>query len=129
MKDFTIRRENGQVIIDISEDDDDDDEDDDDEHEFDEDEWREKRDKKQAELYEAGKAELTEALMDYGETLTGLGDSEWVAIAAFLRDSDFFVSSKISTLVLKANIGDLRAYSQGNLSEKAMAGKIVQEEY
>jgi hypothetical protein len=126
-KKFKFEEKDGKIIIDLRDDDDEDDEDDD--IEFDEDEWRAKHEESQKKLYEAGKAELTETLMDYGETLTTLADDQWVAVAAFLRDSDFFASNKISTLIIKAKVGDLRAYSQGNLSDRAIADRIVEEEY
>jgi len=127
---FKFEQKDGKIIIDLgSDDEDDEDDEDDDDIEFDEDEWREKHEESQRKLYEAGKAELAETLMDYGETLTSLADDQWVAVAAFLRDSDFFSSKKMSTLILKAKVGDLRAYSQGNLSDKAIADRIVEEEY
>lgn len=127
---FSFNEKDGKIIIDLQKSDDNDDEDsDEDDVEFDEKEWQEKHEQAQKELYEAGKTELTETLMDYGETLTTLADDQWVAIAAFLRDSDFFASNKISTLIIKAKVGDLRAYSQGNLSDRAIADRIVQEEY
>lgn len=129
-KNFTIEREDGKIIVRFDEDEGDEGNGDrEDEVVLDEDEWREKREEEQRELYEAGKAELAEALLDYGETLTTLGGDEWVAVAAFLRDSDFFASNKISTLVLKAKIGDLRAFAQGEISEKAMIDRVVEEEY
>jgi hypothetical protein len=126
-KDFTIDRDDGKIIISWDKDEDGDGEDD--THVIDEEEMHKKHQESQRELYEAGKAELTEALMDYGETLTTLRDDQWVAVAAFLRDSDFFASNKISTLVFKAKLSDLRAYAQGDISEDAMAKRVVQEEY
>lgn len=126
-KNFTIDHQDGKIIIILGND-----EDGDEDGEIlviDKDEMREKHEESQRELYEAGKAELTEALMDYGETLTTLRDDQWVALAAFLRNSDFFVSNKISTLVLKAKLSDLRAHAQGKISEDAMAKRVVQEEY
>ena len=126
-KGFTIDREDGKITIIWDKDEDGDGEDD--VLVIDKDEMREKHEERQRELYEAGKAELTEALMDYGETLTTLRDDQWVALAAFLRDSDFFAHNKISTLVFKARLSDLRAYAQGDISEDAMAKRVVQEEY
>jgi hypothetical protein len=126
-KGFTIDREGDKVTISWDRDEDGDGEDD--VVVIDKEEMREKHEESQRELYEAGKAELTEALMDYGETLTTLRDDQWVAVAAFLRDSDFFAHNKISTLVFKAKLSDLRAYAQGDISEDAMAKRVVQEEY
>ena len=80
-------------------------------------------------LYDRGKKEVLEVLMEYGETLTGLGDDQWIAIVGFLKDSKYFTESKISRLVMKAKMRDLRAYSAGQLTEQAMIAKVVQEEY
>ena len=80
-------------------------------------------------LYDRGKKEVLEVLMEYGETLTGLGDDQWIAIVGFLKDSKYFSESKISRLVMKARMRDLRAYSAGQLTEQAMIAKVVQEEY
>jgi len=79
------------------------------------------------ETYEKGKQELIDALIDYGETLTSLRDDQWVAIAAFLKDNQYFSDQKISRLVIKARIRDLRASTQ--MSRDAMLGRMVIEEY
>ena len=126
-KGFTMDHEDGKITIRFDKDEDGDGEDD--VLVIDKDEMREEHEESQRELYEAGKAELTEALMDYGETLTTLRDDQWVAVAAFLRNSDFFVNNKISTLVFKAKLSDLRAYAQGDISEDAMAKRVTKEEY
>ena len=55
-----------------------------------------------------GKQELIDALADYGETMTALRDDQWVAIAAFLGDDQYFKERQISRLVIKARARDLR---------------------
>jgi hypothetical protein len=81
------------------------------------------------ELYKAGKAEIVETLLDYGDTMTSLSDGEHVAIAAYLRDAKYFTRQEISRLVLTAKIEDLRAYTAGDLSEQQMVERIEVEEY
>jgi hypothetical protein len=87
----------------------------------------EKRD--QEEVYEDGKEEMTQVLLDYGETLSALQDDQWVVLAAFLKGSEYFEEKQISRLVLKAKLGDLRSYSAGKLSESAAISRVVVEEY
>lgn len=83
----------------------------------------------EARLYERGKVELRAALLDYADTLTGLGDGEWVAIAAYLKDSDFFIDERISRLVIKVRMRDVRAYNADKLDEKAVLARFVEDEY
>ncbi len=83
----------------------------------------------QEDLYDRGKKEILDVLLEYGETLTGLGDEQWIAIVGFLKDSKYFNENKISRLVMKAKMRDLRAYMSGSLTEQAMIAKVVQEEY
>jgi hypothetical protein len=83
----------------------------------------------QKERFEEGKKELATVLLDYGDTLTGLRDTQTVAIAAFLRRGDFFLEGDISTLVVKAKMSDLRAYANGSLSQSAMRDRITYQEY
>ncbi len=88
-----------------------------------------KRAQRQADLYTKGKAELVDALIDYGETVSVLRDDQWVAIAAFLKDSDFFTSTKMSQLIVKARVRDLRAVSDNTLTREAALARVVVEEY
>jgi hypothetical protein len=80
-------------------------------------------------LYKRGKEELVQALFDYGATLTALRDDQSVAIAAFLRDSDYFRENKLSRLILKARMRDLREYSAGRISDGEMRSRMTVEEY
>jgi hypothetical protein len=88
-------------------------------------ESRSKRSKKEARRYERGKEELMEMLIDYGDNLPGMKDSEWVAIAAFLDGDDFFEDNDCEHLVIKAKVGDLKA----GLDEDELIKRIVVEEY
>ena len=86
---------------------------------------REKRKKKETRRYERGKEELIEVLIDYGDNLPGLKDNEWVAIAAFLSNDDFFEDNDCEHLVIKAKVSDLKA----GLDEDELIKRIVIEEY
>jgi len=89
---------------------------------------REKAERAQ-ENYEEGKQELIEVLTGYGDSMTRLADDQWVVIAAFLKQSDFFKDEEISRLILKARMRDLRDYGRERISADEMAARIVLEEY
>jgi hypothetical protein len=72
---------------------------------------------------------MIDVLLDYGDTITSLDDSQWVAVVAQLIESDYFEANKISHLILKAKISDLRAYAADKINEKEMITRIVEEEY
>jgi hypothetical protein len=85
--------------------------------------------KDSAQLYQKGKVELIQALLDYGETLTQLKSGQWIVLAAFLQNDSYFEKNKLSRLVVKAKIDDLRGFSAGSIDEKTMRSKILVEEY
>jgi hypothetical protein len=91
--------------------------------------WEQSQQSREAKLYAQGKAEILDVLLDYGDTITSLRDDQWLAIAAYLKGSDYFMNNKISRLVLKARAGDIRAYGAGRLSKQAFLAKVVEEEY
>jgi hypothetical protein len=91
--------------------------------------WEERRRSRHERLYRRGKTELVDVLLDYGDTLTTLKAGQRVAIVAKLVDSDYFEDRKISHLVLKAKVDDLRAFAAEKISEKEMVTRIVEEEY
>ncbi|MBD3334884.1 MAG: hypothetical protein GF355_05160 [Candidatus Eisenbacteria bacterium] len=132
LKNFTIESEDGKIII-YQGDDEDADEDSEGKEEKDLKEsvrdLEEKKKRMDAELYAKGKEELIEALVDYGDTMTRLDDAQWVAIAAFLKNSDYFLTNRISQLLLKAKLEDLRAYSSEDISRDELISRVVVEEY
>jgi hypothetical protein len=91
--------------------------------------WEERRRSRHERLYRRGKTELVDVLLDYGDTLTTLKAGQRVAIVAKLVDSDYFEDRKISHVVLKAKVDDLRAFAAEKISEKEMVTRIVEEEY
>lgn len=82
-----------------------------------------------ADLYAAGKREIADILLDYGPTLTSLRDDQWVAVGAFLKGSDLFHQRRISRLVIKARVSDLRAMAAGRITRDVAAAKMLEEEY
>jgi hypothetical protein len=80
------------------------------------------------ERYESGKAELVSALLDYGETLAGLQDDQWVGIAAFFDEEETLGDRRVSSVLIKAKVADLRAYGAERLSRKEMENRLVVEE-
>lgn len=98
------------------------------EHKSIEDMRAEAREREQ-ELYEGGKLELIDTLIDYGETLTGLEDDESIAVAAYLGEEDLFEKREISRLVIQIKMGDLRAYSDEDISRDRLRERVVVQEY
>jgi hypothetical protein len=91
--------------------------------------WLDRKAGRRAKLYEAGKEEIIDTLVEYGDSMNSLRDTQWLGIAAFLRNSDFFIDNRISRLVVKARMSDIRAYHQGKLNRDQIVAKVVQEEY
>jgi hypothetical protein len=79
--------------------------------------------------YEHGKQELLDALIDYGETLTDLREDQWVAIAAFFQNSEFFRRNSISRLIMKVSVRDLRTHAADRLSREDLVARVLVEEY
>jgi hypothetical protein len=80
------------------------------------------------ELYEKGKGELIQMLLDYAETLSALPNGQWVVVAAAMDDTDLAHEKKISRLTLRAGIDDLRAYAAGRLNDDGMKSRIRVDE-
>lgn len=121
---------------DYDEDDDDDYDDDYDEDDYDDKDdskrsrsWSSRKNRAERRLYTRGKIELRDTLVDYGDTLSGLKDNQWVAVASFLRDSSFFIDEKISRFILKVKMKDLRAFASGSMDEEELRKRLVEEEY
>ncbi len=158
-KDFNIQEKDGVIVISPPEDDPDEkqdrkkdrererdrnrnssrnDDEDGDDHDHDHDHadrftflkgWRERNSNVQQRLYTDGKAEVLDILLDYGDSMTSLRDTQWLGIAAFLKRSDFFIDKRISRLVIKAKMSDLRAYADHRIDREAMKKRVVVEEY
>jgi hypothetical protein len=92
-------------------------------------EWNKEGAAKAEELYAAGKQELLQVLLDYGETMTGLKDGQWIVLAGFFDRGGILEEKKVSRLVLRVKIDELRAYSAGRLGEAEARERIIVEEY
>jgi hypothetical protein len=91
--------------------------------------WREKAREYGKKQYADGKAELIDAVIDYGaETLGSLTDAEWVVIAARLPRNRFFLDEGLRQLNIKVRLGDLRAHEAGRLTRDALLGRFQIEE-
>jgi hypothetical protein len=73
------------------------------------------------------RAEVVAALIDYGVTLTELGDNDWVAVAVFLGGWGPRSSGGIDQMVFKVKMSDLRQHSSGRLSRDAVEAKVIVE--
>ena len=80
-------------------------------------------------LYERGKQEIQDVLMDYGDSFEGMGSGEVVEVVVFLGDADHFYDRDIERLVMRVKVDDLRAYGNDSLDEKGLQSRIVVEEY
>ncbi len=106
------------------EDDDDADDDKDDAHS-----WRTHRAKSAERCYASAKDELCELLMDCGDVLGELSDGEWVTIVADLEDHNYFRKQKLSNLILRARMSDVRALDAKQITEEQFRQRINQQEY
>jgi hypothetical protein len=86
-------------------------------------------DERPSRTYEAGKSELMQALLDYGETMSALPDGESLQLAAFLGGTSYFREKKISRLVIRVGMSDLRAFGAGKMSESELRSRMSVEEY
>lgn len=92
---------------------------------LDEDEWEAQDDLEgQLEKYEAGKAEMIDALLDCGDILGALPAERWVRIEARLDDVELPDDREIHRLSVRAKLADLRSYSDGRLSEEEIRARV-----
>jgi hypothetical protein len=90
--------------------------------------WRQRLAAREEKLYAGAKEELIDALLEYGDTVASLRDDESIGLTVYLGDDDYFHEKKISRLVLKARMGDIRAHSKGTLSRASMMSKLTVSE-
>lgn len=80
------------------------------------------------ELYQGGKAELVELLLDEAGTLSNLPAGQWVVISGYVDDDALREEKNVARLVLRVRTDDLKAYAEKKLSDEEAAGKIQVEE-
>jgi hypothetical protein len=88
-----------------------------------------KEGREDAEVYQDGKTEMIQTIIDYGETMSSLRNDQWVLIAAHLKGADYFNEMEISRLALKIKMQDLRDLGSGKISEDTAKSRVVVEEY
>jgi hypothetical protein len=79
-------------------------------------------------MYQEGKAELVELLLDQAGTLGKLPAGQWVVISAYVDDEVLRDEKGIRRLVLRVRTDDLKAYAEDKLEETAATAKIQVEE-
>jgi hypothetical protein len=79
-------------------------------------------------LYQEGKAELVEMILDQAGTLGALPAGQWIVVSGCIDDDTLRDEKQISRLVLRVRTDDLRAYADGKLDDAAAAQKILIEE-
>jgi hypothetical protein len=75
-------------------------------------------------LYRRGKEEIIETIVDFGEMLTVLDDSESIEIKARLRGAAFFKESDLRKLSVRVKMADVRAHARGTLDEDGLIDRI-----
>ena len=80
-------------------------------------------------IYTRGKQEMVDFMVDFGDAIDGLRDDQMIVLVAYLRDHEYFERNDLSHFVIRAKVGDLRAYANGSLTEQAVIAKFAQEEY
>ena len=81
------------------------------------------------ERYENAKKELKDILRDYGYTLAGLRDDQWIGIAAYIDDDNMFGENDSETVILRAKMADLRGHEAGRVTDAQLDSRISVEEY
>jgi hypothetical protein len=82
----------------------------------------------QAKKYERAKQELIDVLLDAGDVLKALPAGQTVKIVADFHDMDVPDEKEVNKLTVTAKVDDLRAYSDGKLSEDQARGRITVKE-
>ena len=90
--------------------------------------YRERSVEKQTRLYDRGKVEILEMILDFGDVLTTVPDGETLVLVAYLDDSEIFYEKDLRTLTVTAKMSDVRAFGNGKIDEKTMIGRIQVEE-
>ncbi len=104
------------------------DDDDDDDDQVASKKWRDRDLARQERRYTRGKTELVDVFLDHAELLSSLADTDWVELQASLRGAPYFRKQGLHRLVMRAKMADLRAFSDGKLTEDAMIQKIQTKE-
>lgn len=89
----------------------------------------EEKAKDPARLYDLGKEELVQALLDYAGTLSAMPSGESVALIANIKNDRLWKERKQQHLQIRVESDDLKAYADDRLSERDLRSRIRVEEY
>lgn len=81
-----------------------------------------------ARLYDLGKEELVQMVLDYAGTLSALPPGESVAVIANVRNDRLWKEKKRQQLQLRVEGDDLKAFASDRLSERELRARITIEE-
>lgn len=90
--------------------------------------WRRQQLPEEERLYEAGKEELLDTLLDFGQVLSALGDDDWLEVRARLRGAEYFHEHDLNTLRVRVKMRDVRDYLDGRVDRDAVRNRIEIEE-
>jgi len=90
--------------------------------------WSDRQVKRDERLYQRGKAELVDAILDYGDLLTAVPDGESLVIDVDLERAELFDEKDMRSLTLTAKMADVRAFAAGRIDEKTMVSRIAVSE-
>lgn len=90
--------------------------------------WRRQQLPEEERLYAAGKDEIVDTLLDFGQVLSALGDDDWLEVRARLRGAEYFHEHDINILRVRVKMRDVRDYLDGRLDRDAVRDRIEIEE-
>jgi hypothetical protein len=92
------------------------------------DDWYDREMKRQERRYERGKSEIVEMIVDFGDVLTMLADTEYLEIEAFLERAEYFYEKDLDQLSMRVKMADVRAFADGKIDEKTLVQRIETKE-
>lgn len=90
--------------------------------------WRRQQLPEEERLYTAGKEEVVDTLLDFGQVLSALGDDDWLEVRARLRGAEYFHEHDLNTLRVRVRMRDVRDYLDGRLDRDAVRDRVQMEE-
>ncbi len=81
-----------------------------------------------ARLYDLGKEELVQMLVDYAETLSGLPSGQSVVVVGRISNDTLWKGRKSGRLEVRVSGDDLKAFANDRLSESELKSRIQVEE-
>lgn len=91
-------------------------------------EWRQKQLPEEEKLYTAGKREIVDTILDFGQVLSALEGQDWLEVRARLRGAEYFHENDLSSLRVRVQMQDLRDYLDGRLDRDEVRARMQIEE-